>query len=107
MIQFPRIDGVVLDRVPGPDHLGIFQARNRRHHRRLDIDRHAGGHAVHVDFVCIQTLRFQEDLVPRLVRKLDDLVFNGRAVARADAFDLTAIERGSSDAISQNLKGLL
>jgi hypothetical protein len=39
----------------------------------------------------IEAFRFQEDLVTEFVRELDDLVLDGRAVSRSDAFDLTTI----------------
>jgi hypothetical protein len=34
--------------------------------------------------------------VRRFVGKLDELVFNGRAIARPNAFNLTAVEGGTS-----------
>ena len=38
----------------------------------------------------------------RLVRELDDLVLDGRAIARADACDLAAVERGTRDSLAQD-----
>ena len=90
-MQFARIDGVVLDSVAGTDHLGALQTGDGGHHRLLHVDRHAGGHAVDVDFIGVQALGLEEDLVAGLIRELDDLVLDGRAVARTDALDLTAI----------------
>ena len=83
MLQFPRVDRVVFDRVAGPDHLGILQAPESRRPCRLHVDRHAGRHPVHVDLVRIEAFRLQENLVPALVRKFDDLVFDRRTIARA------------------------
>ena len=67
MVQFPRIDGIVFDRVSGPDHLRIFQARNGGKHCLLHVDRHARGHAIDVHFVGVQPFRLQKNLVPRLL----------------------------------------
>jgi hypothetical protein len=55
---------------------------------QLHLHGERGGHAVDVDFVGVQAFGLEEELVLRLVGKLDDLVFDRRAVARADAFDL-------------------
>ncbi len=93
MVQFPRVDRVVLDRVSGPDHLRILKTRNRRDHRSLHIDRHAGRHPVDVNLVGIKPFRLEKDLMRLFVRELDDLVFDRRTIARPDAFDLPAIER--------------
>src|SRR5215204_4441163 len=43
------------------------------------------------------TFRFQEKLVACLIGKFDYFVFDGRAVARPDAFDLARIKRGLVD----------
>ena len=91
MVQLPRIDRIIFNGVAGPDHLGAFQTRDRSQHRRLHIDRHAGRHAVHVHLVGIQAFRFEKNLVTGLVRELDDLVFDRRAIPRAHALDLPAI----------------
>ena len=65
VVQFARVDRIVLDGVAGADHLGVLEPGNRRDHRRLHVDRHAGGHAVDVDFVGVEALRLQKDLVTR------------------------------------------
>ena len=62
-------------------------------HRLLHIDRHARGHPVHIDLVRVQPFRLQENLVPRLVRELHDLVLDGRTVPRPNALNLPAVQR--------------
>jgi hypothetical protein len=42
----------------------------------------------------VAPFRFQEELVALLVGEANDLVFQGGAVARADALDPPAVERG-------------
>src|SRR5204863_4561283 len=75
-------------------------------HACLDIDRHAGGHPVHVNLIRVQALRFKEQLVSRLVWKLYDLVFDGWTISRANAFNLATVERRTCDAISKYRMGL-
>jgi hypothetical protein len=52
---------------------------------QLHIERQAGGNAVGVEFVGLQAFGLDEDLVRILVGEAVDLVFDRRAVARADA----------------------
>ena len=89
--EFGGIDGVVFDGVAGAHHLGVFEAGNRFQNLQLHFDRQRSAHAVDVDFVRVQAFGFEEELVRVLVGKLDDLVFDRRAVARADGLDLAAV----------------
>ena len=106
MIQLPRIHRVILDRVPGADHFGLLQSRNRCDHTRLHIDRHAGRHSVNVDLVCVEAFRLEEDLVRFLIGKFNELIFDGRAVSRSYAFNLSAVQRRPSDTLRDNAPGL-
>src|SRR6185312_7396728 len=45
------------------------------------------------DLLRFQTFRFDEDLVGRFLREAHHLVFDGRAIARTDAFYLAGVER--------------
>ena len=92
-VELGRVDGVVLDGVAGAQHLGVFEAGDGRDHRQLHFHRQRRAHAVDVDLVRVQALGLEEDLVRGLVGKLDDLVFDGRAVPRTDATDLAAVHR--------------
>src|SRR5581483_3646820 len=97
-----RVYGIIFDRVAGTDHFRLLKPRNRSYHGFLHVDRHAGRHAVHVYFVRVQPFRFEKNLVPRLVRKLDDLILDRRAIARSGALDLTAIQRRAGNAFLQD-----
>src|SRR5439155_23264105 len=88
VLQFPRIDRVIFNGVSGSNHLGIFEPRHRSEHPGLNIDGHAGGHAIYVDLVRVQALRLHEQLMTNLIRELHDLVFNGRALTGADSLNL-------------------
>src|SRR5262249_31261195 len=59
----------------------------------LHVDRQRGGNAVGVDGVIVETFRLQKDLVARTVGKAHHLVLDGGTVARADAGNLSGIER--------------
>jgi hypothetical protein len=70
----------------------------------LNVIGETGRDAVRVDLVGSEAFGFDEDLVRSLVREADHLVFDARAVARADAFDLSrehrrAIRRGADDLV--------
>ena len=90
-IEFGGVNGVVFDGIAGAQHLGLFEAGDGAHDLPLHLHGQRGGHAVDVDLVGIEAFGLEEELVLRLVRELDDFVFDGRAVARADALDLTGV----------------
>ena len=90
-LEFSGIDRVVLDGVAGAQHLGVFEAGNRLQDRQLHFDRQRSAHAVDVNLVRVQAFGFEEELVHFLVGELDDLVFDRRAVARADRLNLPAV----------------
>jgi len=54
--------------------------------------------------VSVQALRLQEELMLRLVRKLDDLVFDGGAIARAYALNLPGIHCRPVDVFANDAK---
>jgi hypothetical protein len=73
----------------------VFEAGDAADHGLLDLHGEGGGHAVDVDLVGVEAFGLEEELVGELVGEADDLVFDGRAVARADAFDLAG-EHGAA-----------
>ena len=95
--EFRRIDRVVFDGITGPQHLGVLKARNGLQNLQLDLDRQRGAHAVDVNLMSVQALGLEKELVCDLVGKLDDLVFNRRAVARTDGMDLSAVHGRTVD----------
>ena len=54
----------------------------------------------------VQAFGFEEDLVRGLVGKLDDLVFDGRAVARPDRLNLPAVHGRAVDVFADDAVGL-
>ena len=96
-LQSRRLHEVVLHGVARPQHLRAFEPRQRVHQPLLDVGRQAHRTAVDVDLPDVPPFRLQEDLVPLVMRKPHDLVFERRTVARADAFDLPVVERRTVD----------
>ena len=92
-IQFRGIDRVVFDGVSRTHDLALLQPCNGLHHCDLHIARQRRAHAVEIDLVGVESFGLEKELVLQLVRKLDDLVFDGRAVARPDRLDLPRIHR--------------
>src|SRR5215469_9223892 len=50
----------------------------------------------------VEPFGLKEDLVGLLVRKLHELVFDGRAVPRTDPLNLTAIQRGAGETVENH-----
>ena len=63
----------------------------------LDVARQRHRKAVHVDFADIEALGFKEDLMPFLVGKPDDFVFQRRTVPRPDPANLAVEQRRAID----------
>src|SRR5579875_2257882 len=64
---------------------------------------HGSGHAVDVDFISIQALGLQENLVLMFIRELDDFVFNRGAITRAQALDLPRVKRRTMQIVAEDL----
>ena len=90
-VEFGGIDGVILDGVAGAQQFGVFKTGNAVYHRGLNLDGKRCAHAIDIDLVRVQALGFKEELMRKLVRKADDLVFDRRAVARSNTFDLAGV----------------
>src|ERR1700728_494847 len=65
----------------------LLESADAAHQFVLHIEGQAGGDAVGVHLVSVQTLGLDEDLMRALVREAHDLVFHRRAVARTYAFN--------------------
>jgi hypothetical protein len=65
----------------------------------LQLGGQTHGEAVDVDFLDVQALRFEKQLVPLTVRKAHHLVFERGAIARPDTSDLTVEQRRFADVI--------
>src|SRR5262249_46081464 len=83
--EFLRVDKVVFNGIARPNNLSCVKARNQAHKLLLQLSGKRCREAVEIDLVSVVALRFNEKLMTSLVRKLDDFVFDGRAIARTDA----------------------
>ena len=73
----------------------VFKSLDGAHQRKLHIVRQAGGNPVGIELVYGQAFGFEKNLVRILIGEARDLVFDRRAIARADAFDHTGKQRRS------------
>ena len=105
-VELGGVDGVVLDGVAGAQHLGLVEAGDGVDDLPLHLHGQRGGHAVDVDLVGVEAFGLEEELVLGLVGKLDDLVFDGRAIARADALDLAGIHGRAMDVLADDAERL-
>ena len=80
---------VVFYRVARAKNLGPLQPSDGADKRQLGLVRERGGYAVNIVFSGVTTLWLKKDLMPFLVRELDDLVFDGWAVTGTNSFDCT------------------
>src|SRR5579884_3473781 len=101
--QFSGLHHVIFNGITGPDHFCVLKSRDGFHHRYLNINGHGSGHAVDVDFISIQALGLQENLVLKFIRELDDFVFNRGAITRAQALDLPRVKRRTMQIVAEDL----
>ena len=86
-LQVARIEEVIFDRVSGSRDVRALEAGDRAHELALHVEGEARGDAVRIDFVSVESLGFDEDLVRELVGVAHDLVLDRRTIARPDPFD--------------------
>lgn len=98
-----RIDGVVLDGVAVVNDLGVFEADDRVNQVFLGGGREAGADAIGVDQIGREGDRFKEDLVSIAVGEANDFVFDARAVAGSETFDLAAIHGGLVEVLADRV----
>src|SRR6202023_3795644 len=94
-LEIARIEEVVLDGITGAREMRVLEAADGAHELALHLEGQAGGDAVGVDLVSVQSLRLDENLMRRLVREAHHLVLDRGTVARADAFDRAGEHRGA------------
>ena len=100
-----RVEEVVFDGVAGAGDVCVFEADDAAYQGQLHVERQRGADAVRVDLRHVQAFRLDEDLVAGLLGEAHHLVLDARAVARADAFDLTRIQRAAMQRVADQLVG--
>jgi hypothetical protein len=71
----------------------VLKSWNQSENFLLELNRQRSGKAVQVNLVGFIAFGFKEELVPSLLRKLYDLILDGRAVSWPYPFDLARIKR--------------
>ena len=101
--QRSGIKEIILDRISGLQDPNLLQSLNGPDIGFLHINRQGRRNPVRIDRIVIQPFRFQKDLMRFLFGKTHHLVFNRRAIARADAFDMATIHSGTRQVRPHNL----
>src|SRR5204863_93169 len=74
--------------------LGVLTADDRPDHLDLNLIRQTRREAVDIKLIRGNSLRFEEDLLPFLLGKADDLIFDRRTIARPNSFNHARVHRG-------------
>src|SRR4029077_15485042 len=83
--QVARIEKVVLDRITRARDMRALEPGDGAYELALHVEGQAGGDAVGINLLRVQTLGLYKNLVRVLVREPHHLVLDRGAVARADA----------------------
>ena len=84
---------IILHCVAGTDDLGLFQTRDAADEVVLYLIGQGSGDPIDIELAGVATLRFQENLVPFLLRKAHHLVLDRRTITRPNTLDPAAIHR--------------
>ena len=106
-MELARVDIVVLDGVARALHARGLEPRDGLQERVLHVLGQRGRDAVRINRVVIEAFGLQKDLVTAALLEANDLVLDGRAIARADALDGTRIhgragEIGGDDGVGRS-----
>ena len=83
LVEPPRIDELIFDRIAGPDDLGALQAGDRADERLLHVCRKRSRYAVGIDQGIIQPLRLEENLMGVAIGEALHLVLDRGTIARS------------------------
>src|SRR5688572_17023858 len=76
MCKLGRREKIILDRIPGTEHLTILESRYFSERFQLHIFRKRSRKTIYIDLHRIPSLRFHKKLVPVSFCKTVDLIFN-------------------------------
>ena len=91
--QLRGVEEVIFDGIGRCQKLGLFEARDGMDHLNLHIEWQAVGGSVGIHFHHVASLWFHKHMVMAVAGELDDLVFNGGAIASPGAFNQAAVQR--------------
>src|SRR6266516_3890054 len=98
---------VIFDRVANTHHLNVLQGGNTAQHSKLYIFRETGIRSLDIYFASTPPFGLQEDLMPLLIGKAHNLIFNGGTIARTNTLDYAGIKRGAVQVVTNDLVGTL
>ena len=93
VFQVAWVEVVVLDGIARANDVGVFHPANTAHDLQLHVEWQRCGNAVRIQLMGGQAFRLNEHLMAVFVGKTMNLVFDRRAVTRADTFDHARIHR--------------
>ena len=99
------VHAVILDGVGRAHDFEMLKPGNRAVHLVLHGLGQAGRETLQVHFLGVLAAWLHKDRVALLLFKADDLVLNGRAVPRADALNVAAVERRAVQIVENDLMG--
>ncbi len=103
--QRPRVDVIVLDRVAGLENPNPLEAPDRPDIAFLDVGGQRGRDPIGINGRIVHAFGLEEDLMRLLFGKPHHLVFDRRAIPRADAFDLAAVHGGAMEIFANDCVG--
>src|SRR5438067_39196 len=80
-MELCRLNEIILNRITRPDHLGRFETFYIAQNLALHIDRKTRRHAIDVNFVRVDSLRLENNLMPIFILKFNDFILNRRTVS--------------------------
>ncbi|MNS62987.1 hypothetical protein D3C72_960700 [compost metagenome] len=104
--QLGRGDAVVFDGVAVAQDFGVLEAGDGFDEGFLHVFRQAGGEALQVHDVLLLAFRLDEHRVGLFVLEPHDLVFDARAVTRADALDGAGVDGAAVEVLEDDAVGL-
>ena len=93
----------ILDRIAGFDDLGALKALDRAQERQLRLPRERRRNAVGIDDSVVETLGFEEDLMPVAIAETNNLVLDRRTVTRPPTRDRTTKQGRVVEAIADHV----
>ena len=107
ILQSARIEEVVFDRITGAGDVRVLETADAAHQIQLHVERQRCGDTVRINFGDIQAFGFDEYLMRGLLGEAHHFVLDRRAIARADAFDLAAVQRRTVEGAADDVVGAL
>ena len=91
--QLRWVQAIVFASIGRAHDFNIFKAWDGTQERILYVHWKRRTHTLNVHFICPCTFRFNKELMAFFIGKAYHLIFDRRAVTRANAFDFTTVHR--------------